>query len=340
MKVENLAAAASTCSRRGWRSALQRTLAARAAGDPAAQPARLRQLRLLPSCKNVRSSASTATSTMTYHRDEGRRSRTPAASDGRRTGSAALPLLPGGQPAARRMPGLRQEAQRSSAWARSGWRRSSTKKFPDLNFARVDSDTMHGARDYERLLGRFAQGKIQVLLGTQMIAKGLDFPNVTLVGVISGDTALRSPTSAPPSARSSSSPRSPAAPAAATSPAGSCCRRSCPTTRRSSAAIKQDYVGFATSELEHRREAGLPPFGRMVRIVFRDRTSVPSRRRREDAAIKLKQAAEQVPGVHIQGPMALRHRPHRRPLPQADGPHQRAPAACSRSSPPCARTAR
>jgi primosomal protein N' (replication factor Y) len=69
------------------------------------------------------------------------------------------------------------------------------RKFPALEgrFARVDSDSMRSGRDYERLLGRFGRGEIQVMLGTQMIAKGLDYPNVTLVGVISGDTALALP---------------------------------------------------------------------------------------------------------------------------------------------------
>ena len=67
------------------------------------------------------------------------------------------------------------------------------KKFPDLRFARVDSDSMRSSKDYEALLGRFAKNEVQVMLGTQMIAKGLDYPNVTLVGVISGDTALALP---------------------------------------------------------------------------------------------------------------------------------------------------
>src|SRR5205085_2825765 len=48
-------------------------------------------------------------------------------------------------------------------------------------------------KDYEDLLDRFGKGEIQVMLGTQMIAKGLDYPNVTLVGVISADTALALP---------------------------------------------------------------------------------------------------------------------------------------------------
>ena len=67
------------------------------------------------------------------------------------------------------------------------------RKMPDLKFARVDSDSMRTFKDYESTLARFARGELQVILGTQMIAKGLDFPNVTLVGVISGDTALALP---------------------------------------------------------------------------------------------------------------------------------------------------
>ncbi len=58
------------------------------------------------------------------------------------------------------------------------------------SFLRVDSDSMKNAKDYFRTLDRFAKGELRMLLGTQMIAKGLDFPNVSLVGVLSADTAL------------------------------------------------------------------------------------------------------------------------------------------------------
>ncbi|MFU8828207.1 MAG: primosomal protein N', partial [Phycisphaerales bacterium] len=58
---------------------------------------------------------------------------------------------------------------------------------------RLDSDTMRNAKDYFSALDRFRLGQIRLLLGTQMIAKGLDFPNVSLVGVISADTALATP---------------------------------------------------------------------------------------------------------------------------------------------------
>ncbi|MFO0943488.1 MAG: helicase-related protein [Pirellulales bacterium] len=57
----------------------------------------------------------------------------------------------------------------------------------------MDSDTMRKPGSHERVLTEFREGRIQILLGTQMIAKGLDFPNVLLVGVINADTALHFP---------------------------------------------------------------------------------------------------------------------------------------------------
>ncbi|MEX2387594.1 MAG: primosomal protein N', partial [Phycisphaeraceae bacterium] len=67
------------------------------------------------------------------------------------------------------------------------------RKFPNARLLRMDADTMRHGRDYQTSLDAFRAGEVDVLLGTQMIAKGLDFPNVRLVGVISADTALNLP---------------------------------------------------------------------------------------------------------------------------------------------------
>lgn len=67
------------------------------------------------------------------------------------------------------------------------------KLFPHANVARMDSDTLHRKEDYRRILGDFRTGKIDILVGTQMIAKGLHFPNVTLVGIIHADLSLHMP---------------------------------------------------------------------------------------------------------------------------------------------------
>jgi primosomal protein N' (replication factor Y) len=67
------------------------------------------------------------------------------------------------------------------------------KLFPNARTVRMDSDALKRKDDYRRILGDFRTGKIDILLGTQMIAKGLHFPNVTLVGIIYADLALHQP---------------------------------------------------------------------------------------------------------------------------------------------------
>lgn len=67
------------------------------------------------------------------------------------------------------------------------------KLFPNARIVRMDSDTMSHPAMYEKVLGAFRRGELDILIGTQMIAKGLDFPNVTLVGVMNADTGLMLP---------------------------------------------------------------------------------------------------------------------------------------------------
>jgi primosomal protein N' (replication factor Y) len=177
-------------------------------------------------------------------------------------------------------------------------------KFPDLKFTRVDSDSMRGRGDYEKTLGQFARREIQVMLGTQMIAKGLDYPNVTLVGVISGDTAL-----ALPDFRSAERTFQLITQVAGRAGRGDAPGRVVlqtfmPDDPTIQAAIKQDFVGFANSELKHRREVGLPPFTRMVRIILRDEDLDKLLKLSEELAAKLRGAIEkQSNAVLMKGPM-------------------------------------
>lgn len=67
------------------------------------------------------------------------------------------------------------------------------KFFPAARIARMDADTMTRRGSYREVLGNFRARRIDILIGTQMIAKGLDFPNVTLVGIINADIGLHSP---------------------------------------------------------------------------------------------------------------------------------------------------
>jgi len=144
------------------------------------------------------------------------------------------------------------------------------KKFPGARVARVDSDSMAGA-DYYRLLKDFSDGKIDILAGTQMLAKGLHFPNVTVVGIISADTCLYMP-----DFRSNERTFQ-----LITQVAGRAGRSEkkgivyVQTYLASQPAIKYalagDFEAFLSEELKHRKACNLPPFWRMAAMVLSDR---------------------------------------------------------------------
>ena len=112
-------------------------------------------------------------------------------------------------------------------------------------------------------------GEFQILLGTQMIAKGLDFPNVTLVGVINADTALHLP-----DFRAAERSFGLVTQVAGRTGRGAKGGRFLvqtfnPEHEAIQSATRHDYIGFAQNELPHRQEFQYPPFGHMARIVVR-----------------------------------------------------------------------
>ncbi|MGA2094118.1 MAG: primosomal protein N' [Sedimentisphaerales bacterium] len=146
-----------------------------------------------------------------------------------------------------------------------------SKKFPQAKVARVDSDSMKGA-DYYRVLRDFSEGKINVLAGTQMLAKGLHFPNVTLVGIISADTSLYMPDFR-------ANERTFQLISQVAGRAGRSVKKgvvfvqtffgSQPAIQF---ALRGDFDGFVKEELKHRAACNLPPFWRLALITLRDRT--------------------------------------------------------------------
>ena len=178
------------------------------------------------------------------------------------------------------------------------------KKFPDLPYARVDSDTMRSKTDYEALLGRFGRGEIKLMLGTQMIAKGLDYPNVTLVGVISGDTALNLPDFRAAERTFQLVTQVAGRAGRGDKPGRVVLQTFLPEDPSLQAAVRQDYEGFAEHELNHRRAARLPPDTRMVRVVLRDTSLEDLHVRSEKLATTLNEAIS-LGGLDIdlRGPM-------------------------------------
>jgi len=142
-------------------------------------------------------------------------------------------------------------------------------RFPHVRAARIDSDSMKG-RDYYRILQDFSRGKIDVLAGTQMLAKGLHFPNVTLVGIISADTCLYLPDFR-------AGERTFQLICQVAGRAGRSVKKGAvlvqtflPEQPAIQFAINADFAGFIKEELKQRRACNLPPFWRLAVIVLRD----------------------------------------------------------------------
>ncbi len=143
------------------------------------------------------------------------------------------------------------------------------RKFPKARVARIDSDSM-ARGDYYQLLRDFAEGRIDVLAGTQMLAKGLHFPNVTLVGIISADTSLYLPDFRA-NERTFQLISQVAGRAGRSEKKGTVFVQTfMPKQPAIGFAMKGDFEGFVREELKHRKACNLPPYWRLAVIVLRD----------------------------------------------------------------------
>ncbi|NOG53236.1 MAG: primosomal protein N' [Planctomycetes bacterium] len=182
--------------------------------------------------------------------------------------------------------------------------------FPDhleegTTLRRVDSDTMRRAADYHEVLDAFRAGQARVLLGTQILAKGHDFPDVRLVGVINADAALHIP-----DFRSAERTFQ-----LITQVAGRAGRGEHPGTvivqtwQPEAPAVRlaaaQDYRTFGRQELTDRQQAGLPPYSRLARIVVRHQQLEKAQQRAEKVAAFFRKQASHDPerAVAVHGPM-------------------------------------
>ena len=204
-----------------------------------------------------------------------------------------------------------------------------TRRFPSLatgdTLRRIDSDTMRTAEDLHQVLEAFGSGEVRVLLGTQMIAKGLDYPGVRLVGVLDADTSIHLP-----DFRASERTFQLVAQVC-----GRCGRGQAPGTAiiqtynpempAIECAASGRYRQFAEAELEDRRACGLPPISRMARLVVQDQNL--ARCEAQAQAIKEQLEASSDGQVDIRGPsdcvigrIAQRHRKQIELLAASPGP--------------------
>jgi primosomal protein N' (replication factor Y) len=144
--------------------------------------------------------------------------------------------------------------------------------FKEYQIARMDSDIMTTYRAYKKTLSALDTGKVNILIGTQMVAKGLDFPNVTLVGIISSDTALYL-TGDFRSAERTFQLVTHVAGRTGRGPKGG--RVLLQTFKPNHYSIRygstHDYLAFAREELKHRQELNYPPFSQLLRILVEGR---------------------------------------------------------------------
>ncbi|MGH2447992.1 MAG: replication restart helicase PriA, partial [Chloroflexota bacterium] len=157
---------------------------------------------------------------------------------------------------------------------------------PGARVLRWDRDVTGAKGAHQRILDAFAAHQADILVGTQMIAKGLDFPLVTLVGVVSADTGLHMPDFRAPERSFELLTQVAGRAGRAQMPGEVIIQTYTPEHYAIQAARGHDYHRFFEEEMSFRRDAGYPPFSRLLRFVYSDEDEV----RCHDAARLLRAA--------------------------------------------------
>ncbi|MDA0745579.1 MAG: primosomal protein N' [bacterium] len=175
------------------------------------------------------------------------------------------------------------------------------KQFPEARVLRFDVDTTRKKGSHDRILEAFRKGEADILLGTQMVAKGLDFPGVTLVGVISADTSIHLPDFRASERTFQLLTQVSGRAGRGTTPGEVVVQTYLPDGQAVRCAQQHDFLTFAHVELEDRQAVGYPPFGRMALLLFKGPNELEVAR----AAGLCAEAArsEAVPGVDVMGPV-------------------------------------
>ena len=173
-------------------------------------------------------------------------------------------------------------------------------RYPSASVVRVDTDSLSHKGELQEKLADFKAGKYDILLGTQMVAKGLNFPNLKLVGVVMADTALHLPDFRA-SEKTFALITQVAGRAGRFFPDGKVIVQTYSADRDAVAcAVKEDIEGFYTRELEMRKLLNFPPFVRLLRIVFRAPDAAQAQVAADASYAILKSHCEQ--GCDILGP--------------------------------------
>jgi primosomal protein N' (replication factor Y) len=174
--------------------------------------------------------------------------------------------------------------------------------FQGVETVRLDSDTVRQGELPEDVLARFAAGSARVLVGTQMIAKGLDIPDVTLVGVVSADTAFSLPDFRATERTFQLLAQVAGRAGRREKPGRTVIQTFAPDHPAIALAARHDYESFAKAELEARRALFYPPYARLLRILFRGEKEERVRAEAERLTLELRAAFDAL--ASILGPAA------------------------------------
>jgi len=171
--------------------------------------------------------------------------------------------------------------------------------FPRARIARLDRDTVSGKHDYETILAGFREQRFDILVGTQMIAKGHDIPNVTLVGIVNADVGLGLPDFRAAERTFQLLTQAAGRAGRGTTPGIVLIQTINPDHYAIQCAAEQDYEKFYRKEIEFRRMLHYPPFGAMASIVVRSANEEDALSRSAALGRLLSPAPE---GVRVMGP--------------------------------------
>ncbi|MDU2065939.1 MAG: primosomal protein N' [Sporomusaceae bacterium] len=177
------------------------------------------------------------------------------------------------------------------------------KLLPDKTVVRMDQDTTSKKFSHDRILKEFLQGKQDILLGTQMVAKGHDIHNVTAVGVISADTALNLPDFRAAERTFALITQAAGRAGRGDKPGTVVVQTYNPDHYALLAAADHDYRAFYDQEIEFRRQLSYPPFCQIIKIIWQGKAESPLRLQAE-AACRVLQNRLTSPQTEIIGPVA------------------------------------
>ena len=175
---------------------------------------------------------------------------------------------------------------------------------PGVSVERWDADATRTGRSAEEIMERLAGGEIQVLVGTQLVAKGLDVPNVTLVGVVLADVGLYLPDFRSGERAFSLFCQVAGRAGRGTVPGEVFVQTYSPEHYAITAAAQQDYSAMFQREIQSRRQLGNPPFNRLVHLVYQDVNQTVCQQQAVATARQLRQRADAqgLTGIEIVGP--------------------------------------